>query len=164
MTYRDVLDRYRAHEEAKSAGPDGRPCQYDTVGLLRRRHVHVVDFRHIGKEANELEAVEAGQVHDPDAVVTEYRDPRRDPWHSFILPVSRGMTKGALHKATGISERQIQRYWNDPKEMPRREHRAALVKATAAFARDQIRARGIEPPRDGVLACAVYLSLKASGR
>jgi hypothetical protein len=163
MTYRDVLDRYRAHEEGKSARPNGRPCQHDTVGLLQRRHVHVVDIRSIGK-ANELEAVQAGQVHDLDAVVTEYRDPRRDPWHRFILPVSRDMTKGALHRATGISERQIQRYWNDPDTKPWGKQRKAFSVAIIAFARDQLKVRDIVPPIDDLAACGAYLIVKESCR
>ena len=75
QTYRDVLDEYRMHPEAKSAGPDGEACGPGTVGDLQRRAVHVGRIRYIGKESNQLEDVETGLVHDPDEVSTEYVDP-----------------------------------------------------------------------------------------
>jgi len=34
-----LLDEYQKHAEAKSLGPDGKPCQFDTRGLLRRAHI-----------------------------------------------------------------------------------------------------------------------------
>ena len=39
QTYGNVLDRFRRHPEAKSAGPDGDPCGPRTIGLLGRLHV-----------------------------------------------------------------------------------------------------------------------------
>jgi len=34
-----LLDSYQNHPEAKSLGPDGRPCEFDTRGLLQRAHI-----------------------------------------------------------------------------------------------------------------------------
>ena len=34
-----LLESYQNHPEAKSLGPDGRPCESDTRGLLQRAHV-----------------------------------------------------------------------------------------------------------------------------
>ena len=34
-----LLDSYQNHPEAKSLGPDGQPCEFDTRGLLQRAHV-----------------------------------------------------------------------------------------------------------------------------
>ncbi|MGB6633236.1 MAG: hypothetical protein WBE52_18495, partial [Terriglobales bacterium] len=34
-----LLDSYQNHPEAKSFGADGKPCQFDTRGLLQRAHV-----------------------------------------------------------------------------------------------------------------------------
>ena len=34
-----LLDSYRNHREAKSLGPDGNGCEFDTRGLLQRVHV-----------------------------------------------------------------------------------------------------------------------------
>ncbi len=34
-----LLDSYQNHPEAKSLGPDAKPCEFDTRGLLQRAHV-----------------------------------------------------------------------------------------------------------------------------
>jgi len=34
-----LLDSYQNHPEAKSLGPDGNPCKFDTQGLLQRAHI-----------------------------------------------------------------------------------------------------------------------------
>jgi hypothetical protein len=34
-----LLDSYQNHPEAKSLGPDGKPCEFDTRGLLQRSHI-----------------------------------------------------------------------------------------------------------------------------
>ena len=45
-----LLDSYQNHPEAKSLGPDGKPCDCDTRGLLQRAHI-VADWPpiYIGK-------------------------------------------------------------------------------------------------------------------
>jgi hypothetical protein len=34
-----LLDSYQNHPEAKSLGADGKPCDFDTQGLLKRAHI-----------------------------------------------------------------------------------------------------------------------------
>jgi hypothetical protein len=48
-----LLDSYQNHPEAKSLGPDGRPCEFDTRGLLQRAHI-VANWPpiYIGKESD----------------------------------------------------------------------------------------------------------------
>ena len=48
-----LLDAYQNHPEAKSLGPDGKPCEFDTRGLLQRAHI-VANWPpiYIGKESN----------------------------------------------------------------------------------------------------------------
>jgi len=48
-----LLDSYQNHPEAKSLGPDGKPCQADTRGLLQRAHI-VANWPpiYIGKESD----------------------------------------------------------------------------------------------------------------
>jgi hypothetical protein len=48
-----LLDAYQNHPEAKSLGPDGRPCEFDTQGLLQRAHI-VANWPpiYIGKESD----------------------------------------------------------------------------------------------------------------
>ena len=44
-------------------------------------------IKYIGKESNMQEEVEAGLIHSAQSVYTEYPDPKRDEWHTKILPV-----------------------------------------------------------------------------
>jgi hypothetical protein len=74
-TYGDVLQEYEFHPEAKCADAKGDACGEQSVGLLQRRHIQVGQIKYIGKESNNLEAVEAGLVHSPQNVYTEYTDP-----------------------------------------------------------------------------------------
>jgi hypothetical protein len=48
-----LLDSYQNHPEAKSLGPDGKPCGFDTRGLLQRAHI-VANWPpiYIGKESD----------------------------------------------------------------------------------------------------------------
>src|ERR1700687_216628 len=48
-----LLDSYQNHPEAKSLGPDGNPCQFDTRGLLQRAYI-VANWPpiYIGKESD----------------------------------------------------------------------------------------------------------------
>ncbi len=47
-----LLDSYRHHPEAKSLGPDGQPCEFDTRGLLQRAHIVANWPVYIGKESD----------------------------------------------------------------------------------------------------------------
>jgi hypothetical protein len=48
-----LLDSYQNHPEAKSLGPDGKPCEFDTRGLLQRAHI-IANWPpvYIGKESD----------------------------------------------------------------------------------------------------------------
>jgi hypothetical protein len=48
-----LLDSYQNHPEAKSLGPDGNPCEFDTRGLLQRAHINANwPPIYIGKESD----------------------------------------------------------------------------------------------------------------
>jgi hypothetical protein len=48
-----LADSYQNHPEAKSLGPDGKPCEFDTRGLLQRAHI-IANWPpvYIGKESD----------------------------------------------------------------------------------------------------------------
>ena len=48
-----LLDSYQNHPEAKSLGPDGKACEFDTHGLLQRAHI-IANWPpiYIGKESD----------------------------------------------------------------------------------------------------------------
>ena len=125
-TYRDVLAEFAVHPEAKSAGPDGRPCGKRTVGLLRGLPVSSAYVVHVGKESNKLEAVEAGVEHDTDEIWTEYADPKRDPWITTALPMLKQMKAKDLAEMTGTSIQSLKAIRNGS-QLPRRALRLSLM-------------------------------------
>ena len=88
-TYGDVFAEYESHPEAKCADSKGNPCDRQTIGLLRRRHIKVEQIKCIGKESNSLESVEDGTLHSEVNVYTEYIDPKRTEWIVKIRPALR---------------------------------------------------------------------------
>ena len=159
QTYRDVLAEFRHHPEAKSAGPDGRPCARQTVGLLRRRTVRSIPelTTHVGKESNRLEEVEAGLEHDPDEVWTEYRDPGRDPWGTLVMPVLRQMPIDRLVEGTDLHRCSLFAI-RAGERIPHPKNRQALLAAAGAFVRECVAEAGIELVTDNLAVCAVYLA------
>lgn len=77
--YASVIEEIAHHPESKCADAAGAPSDRGTVGLHFLRHVVIEQVRFIGKEANEIEDVEAGLVHSADEVQTEYIDNWQEP-------------------------------------------------------------------------------------
>jgi len=108
-TYGEVLREYEFHFGAKSADAKGRPSGKQTVGLLQRRHIRVAQIIYIGRESNLLEEIEAGVIHSPESVYTEYPDPNRDEWETIILPVLKKIPIAALMRVSGRSRSMLAR-------------------------------------------------------
>jgi hypothetical protein len=85
-TFGELLQEYEFHPESKCADSNGNPCDRQTIGLLKRRHIKIEFMRYVGKESNSLEDVESGVVHDEEDVYTEYVDIRRDEWTQMMQP------------------------------------------------------------------------------
>jgi len=156
-TYRDVLAEFAVHPEAKSAGPDGRPCGMRTVGLLQRLSVAPAFVVHVGKESNKLEEVEAGVEHDPDEIWTEYANPTRDPWRSLVRPVLQRMPHDVVAAQAEISERRL-RDLVKATAKPHAATRTKLLAIATDFAREQLRACGEIIPTDPFAVCAAWLA------
>ena len=64
----------------------GRCASARQTGLLRRRSSdEALRSRYVGKESNRLDEVDAGLIHDPEEVYTEYVDVARDPeWEALV--------------------------------------------------------------------------------
>jgi len=106
-TYGEVLRQYEFHLGAKSADAKGKPSGKQTFGLLRRRHVRVERIIYIGKESNRLEEIEAGVIHSPESVYTEYPDPHRDEWQTKILPLLNKIPVAVLTTLSGRSRSML---------------------------------------------------------
>ena len=106
-TYGEVLREYEFPLGAESADAKGKPSGKQTFGLLRRRYVRVERIIYIGKESNRLEEAEAGIIHSPESVYTEYPDPSRDEWQTKILPLLKKIPVGILTRFSGKSRSML---------------------------------------------------------
>lgn len=61
----------------------------------------------IGKESVRLEEIEAGIIHSPESLYTEYPDPRRDEWESKTLPALKKLPVSALVKLSTKSRSML---------------------------------------------------------
>ncbi len=52
VNFYQLVESYQTHPEAKSLGPDGKPCEFDTRGLLQRAHIVAGEHIPIGKESD----------------------------------------------------------------------------------------------------------------
>jgi hypothetical protein len=52
VNFYQLVESYQNHPEAKSLGPDGKPCEFDTRGLLQRAHIVAGEHIPIGKESD----------------------------------------------------------------------------------------------------------------
>jgi len=101
--------RYFSHPESKSADEHGNPCTRGTVGLLQRRHVTAHTIAHIGKEANQLDQRETGELTGDGAaeILLDYRDPSADTWRTDDLPRLRQFPLKEMARLAGLSERRL---------------------------------------------------------
>jgi hypothetical protein len=88
FTYGHLIEEYILHPEAKSLGPDGKPCTAETRGLLQRAHITAGRIRYIDKETSSMWAQgdDLSVVTDNDETrfrVIEYGRRKR-----LTLPVS----------------------------------------------------------------------------
>jgi hypothetical protein len=156
-TYREVLSEYRTHPEAKSLGPDGAVCGRQSIGLLQRRPVTRDSLAYVGKESNRLEEVEAGLVHDPEEVYTEYVDPGNDVWQTLVIPVLKEMPLRLIQVQTGLSRSQIKAARNGH-AFPRPANRELLMHTAGTYAGAQVHAAGRPVPHGDLEACIAYLN------
>jgi hypothetical protein len=104
-TYRDVLHQYLYHPECKFAGPDGRPCDPWTRGVLQRRHIIAEEFKYCGKEIKRK--LEQGPVdHDLDFKCKVYENGRvaADPETLRQLVV---LSEREIANGTGLHRKPI---------------------------------------------------------
>jgi hypothetical protein len=150
-----MLAEYRVHPEAKSLGPDDKPCDKQTVGLLSRRHVTPIPpLRHRGKEGNRIDEREAG-IADPDATHTEYSDPAQDPLWQLTRDVIRTLPVEQTADGAGISQRTVKRALAG--QPVGKTARTKLTDHAVKHARAQLRATGIPRPPDREALLATVL-------
>jgi hypothetical protein len=103
-------------------------------------------FAHVGKESNRLEEVEAGLIHDPDEVHTEYVGAQHDPLWEALVAVLKAIPRSWLMRETGLARSTITALRNGHAR-PTRKTREGLTRAAEEFARVQPQAVRVSPAR-----------------
>jgi hypothetical protein len=99
-SYGDILREYRVHPEYKFNGLDGQPCPRNTRGLLQRRPIHLAGpVRLIGKEANNIDNVQAGLYAQLHEIITEYV--KDDHFHQQVMPLLDDLSGHKLARRVG---------------------------------------------------------------
>jgi hypothetical protein len=104
------------HPEYKFNGLDGQPCPRNTRGLLQRRPIHLAGpVRLIGKEANNIDNVQAGLYAQLHEIITEYV--KDDHFHQQVMPLPDDLSGHKLARRVGAHPRTIHRIRAE--QMPR---------------------------------------------
>jgi hypothetical protein len=83
---------------------------------------------YLGRESNRLEEVEAGLIHDPDEVYTEYVDPQHDPEWEALVTKLKAIPRSWLMQETGLARSTITALRNGHAR-PTRKTREKLMRA-----------------------------------
>jgi hypothetical protein len=124
--------RYFTHAESKSAGEDLLVSGWGTHGLLQRRQVIAHSIAHIGKEANQLDQRETGELTSDAAadILLAYRDPAADTWRNEDLPRLKQFPLNEMAAAAGLSERRLRDIYTEsatPRQTTKERLRAVLT-------------------------------------
>ena len=99
--------------------------------MLSRRYLEIADIVHIGKEANDLELVQAGLVTDEDSVLSIYLP---DPWE-IVQKVMAEIPAERISRETGCMLRFAQ-YLRAGDRRPSIDRFPIFLKLAAKFARE----------------------------
>lgn len=90
-------------------------------------------IHYIGKEGNELDAVEESRVHDLGEVMTDYGT-EDDPRVTEVLPWLRDQPTTAIARVLGVDRSTVKR-WKAGAQVPRDRARATLAALRTGRAR-----------------------------
>jgi hypothetical protein len=173
-TFDDVLRAYALRFNRIWLGPDGEPCTSLSRGYLTHRPVVEVRRRYIGKESEGWELRDDGLL-DLDDTQTVYEvGTRRGGIVRDYREALQGLRTVADRKAiaaevTAIGGRAITsrtwEHWLVGTRIPDREMQQAIVQAASAYAKREMRKRGVRAPETTLALCHMYLQqVRREGR
>jgi hypothetical protein len=152
QTYWELIIRHSQQPESKFLTYDGEPCKGRSRGPLIRRHVQVVDVLHIGKEANEIDRVQAGLVGSEEEVLLTYE---RDLWE-LIQPILKEIPVAQVIERTGYSRSMVYRLRRGEKR-PSSDRLDILLVLVVERAREVFNELGYQDvPTDDRMAVVMY--------
>lgn len=159
QSYRDVLAQYAIHPETKFNQDDGQSCTPGYSGPLHRKHVRATGITRIGKESNDLDAVQHGLL-TPDEVTQQQRVQHWDDMFSLVKPVIERYSINQIAQATGISRSTVGHSLTG--RAPSAKNADAIVRLAATIAADDLSERYIPATDDPLAILAKYKDTIAS--
>ena len=137
----NIVWRHFLHPEAKSLGPDGNPCEFQTAGLLQRRHIAASgDFKFIGKEierkaqeGDDISALESGgPIH-----YERNRTPKTYAAEPSQILRANKFSEPQLRREAGVSQHAVERFRKGERVHPATRLRIikAMERLETAFVR-----------------------------
>lgn len=116
LTYAHKIEEYIRHPEAKSLGPDGKPCTTETRGLLQRAHITAGRIRYIDKETSSMWAQndDLSVITDDDEIgfrVIEYGKNRKVVLSDSLKDEIKNMKLRELRRR-GIGQHTVEKALN----------------------------------------------------
>ena len=145
-TYRQIIDSYLTHPDARRLDRDGNRCTRHTSGYLAPIHVDAFHIEYTGKEADSHDEAAITATARPRRYATLHQ-PDRDPFRRWVLPVLRAIGPTQLVRDTGISSSAIVEILGG-RSNPHRKNARKLQQAAVRHATQQIVRSGTWIPRD----------------
>jgi hypothetical protein len=120
----EFIDDYARHPESKAAGPDGKPADEETRGLLGGLHLTGGSPRRIGKEVDRLDEDEEFTLDR--LVAAEYI--RRSATLAWALKVLEDEPASKIGPLVGVSERRFRDIRRGRVKNVRQAHRRAIIR------------------------------------
>ena len=140
-SYRQVLDEFAHHPEAKSQDSRGRADRRST-GLLKRRTVAPATRSLIGKEAHRIEEQAAGLTTTGDGIATIYRrrdtQPALDIARQVLTQYATDELIDQIPTQGQLSRRQLRLFLSGKTRRPKPETTAVLLFIAATLAAEAL--------------------------
>ena len=116
FTYAHMIQDYVRHPEAKSLGPDSKPCTEETRGLLQRAHITAGQIRYVDKETSSMwsQSDDLSVISDDEVGfrIVEYGKNRKVVLPESIKKEIRNIGQRELRRR-GIGQHTVERALHD---------------------------------------------------
>jgi len=160
-TYRQIIDSYLTHPDARRLDRDGNRCTKHTSGYLTPIHVDAFHIEYTGKEADAHEEAAITAAARPRRYATLHQ-PYRDPFRRWVLPVLRAIGPTKLVRDTGISSSAIVQILAD-RSRPHPKNARRLTRAAVRHATRQLVGSDAQIPRHPLARLYSFTERRSSG-
>jgi len=160
-TYRQIIDSYLTHPDARRLDRDGNRCTRHTSGYLAPIHVDAFHIEYTGKEADSHDEAAITATARPRRYATLHQ-PDRDPFRRWVLPVLGAIGPTQLVRDTDISSSAIVEILAD-RSRPHPKNTRKLTQAAVRHATRQLAGSDAQIPRQPLARLYSVAKRRSSG-